>query len=72
MLLYNTLKVLAETSETAREAVAEWGFLSEKHVAFQVTPDGDDLHISMVDSPLCETAQSEHRAHGSITKIDNL
>ncbi len=43
-----TLEILAETSEEAKEVFGEWGHVYG--VAFRITPDGDDLHISVVDT----------------------
>lgn len=42
-----TLKILAETSEDAKAVFNEWGHVWG--VAFLITPDGDALHISVVD-----------------------
>lgn len=68
MVSKKTLEVLAETSETAKEVVAEWGYLPENDVAFLASPDCDDLHISMVDNPLI-VKRMDIKAHASVTKV---
>lgn len=43
-----TLEILAETAPEAKDVFSEWGNVPA--VAFLVTPDGDTLHISVVDA----------------------
>jgi geranylgeranyl pyrophosphate synthase len=49
LISHETLALLAETSDIASEVMDEWG--NVPGIAFRVTPDYTDLHISVVDAP---------------------